>query len=713
MEHIIYTVLVFVLLLVSMYIIGRVIQQKILASMSILLSLPIGFLALNVLFFFIAVPISIVEQSATLLFTLYLGSFFVIFMGMCLFYVIRKLYIKDWVLFKTMRRMDKFVLCLILLMFFAHGILQIGFWNVDNSMSDNSFYVTIANVSIFQKHLYAINMADGLSQTTPIKAYLFSTYDLWVGFTAKIFMIHPAIFFRLIMPVMASLLSGIMYYLIFKFFLQKNSLIFMSIVFFLINIYFMGNYRGKLDDYNLNEWYLFFNYTGKVILRFFIIPFWLYLAMNWVQNTQDLKLSRLNENITFIFTTCFAAITFLIFSPGAKAYFPLMFITFIGTMVLVNRISWSQFFKYLSPFFLALPYVCIQVMSVIKKGTIGDIFYKIFTVENENFSLQNLLKYFVFYQEKNEYWYFYWDHILLVFLSIGSIIFFLFLRNTRKGKRLLHSLQEFFPNFSIYVIFGILFSMLYVLINYFPPIILLITSFGARFGYERTLGANMTEIYMIIFLVGIITYTAQKCSFKLVVIRRMLTFLLTTGLLFVYIFFPQRPMTYIFAMDASRRTSVKFKDDYYNGMFHWKKLLVNPYKIDAAAEELVDFFAEFAGKKIVAGSSNQFFGLTHVRNKSPDIAVIKTRFSDFKNEEDAAAAVLLRDYFSPWQNDYKTLQAQTTLTELRAAKERLNVNYIVVVKEFNNQEVASEILPKLQPMIIEQYSLQYFVILKV
>ena len=167
-------------------------------------------------------------------------------------------------------------------------------------------------------------------------------------------------------------------------------------------------------------------------------------------------------------------------------------------------------------------------------------------------------------------------------------------------------------------------------------------------------------------------------------------------------------------MDQERVARLRFQDDNYDGTFNFQRVADNPEKADDQALQLTAVLGELPGQKVVAGTINQFFGLSHVRVTHDDISVVKTRFTKYPTTEATNASFLLKYYFSPWEEKSKEYQEKYTVEDVNEALELFGVNYLVVVKSYKEQSDFGEMMAeRFTEKIVQRYETDDFYIFEI
>ena len=713
------------------YLLGKVTLQKLLPQASALLYIPFGFIIYEVLFFCISIgfiylhgawsTVVIVASSiigAILLLSLFLFNFK-----------------EEWQKIKKISKLKVGLLFILLLLGIGHGFIQIGFWNVDNAMSDNSFYVTVATSVMNNAHIFATNAADGMAQSLAYVDYLMATYEISVAYLAQVFGFHPAAFMRLVMPMWMSIATVLTIFTIFRQLLKKDILALIGVSVFFIFIYCSPNYKNSLNDYMLEEWFLYYYYIGKGITRYLVIPLLLSILISMREAfIADVPLKKLFKQSIALNIIGLAG---MVTSPAASLYYlAILFVYFLMLLFdkrcAIKKIVLTGF----STTITGILGLSFSLITRVMKGEVvsSDItpakdLLQFFGIHSENFNLAILQSFFINGNPSEEYWYPRWAHILIVFFAFIFLVAYSCYRLSqyRKTKKAQGAAvpqsftNRFFYQYNAAFFFGILVPIFYMVFYHLPPFVEILTLGINKFGFQRLVGSYPYELLMITLIIMMFLYFNQIITEKLshignyrypfqVICSVLAMYLLFSG----FIIFPERPFTYEYAMSQERRERLKFKDDYYDGTFNYQRLLANPYKLDYQAEQIVSILSQKTGEKIVVGTINQFFGLSHVRNYDNTIDVVKTRFSTYQDETLSDNAYLLKVYFSPWENKFSEYQKDNDTAKVKQAMQSFGVNYIVLIKNYKTaKNFGKDMIEQYKDIIVNVDETEQFYIVEI
>lgn len=688
------------------YLLGKPLLKALFPQASFLLYIPFGFVIYQVLFFFSA--ILFVYQHEPWVFVSLVAS---IVLCVVLIFSFMNFNFKEEVRrVRRLSRQQKAGILFLLFLGIVHGFLQVSFWNADNSMSDNSFYVSIATAAQNSEALFAINPADGMRTSILVTDYLMSTYEISLTYLAMVFGYHPAAFMRLIMPFWLSISTILIVFVIFQQLLQKDKLAYIGIVMYFIYFYFSPNYMSSLNDYALEEWFLYYYYVGKAAARYLVIPLLISLLI-YSKKYFDFGTMTMQRVMLHAFAFNILGLSAMIMSPAASLYYlAIMFIYFL--LLLVNeryhlrQVVALGLLSACSGIFGVLLSVWTKMISggeslAMETGGVQLTWKTFLGIDTKYFNFNILKKFFISGEPFDAGWYPRWPHIIVVvsFFLVLLVwgIYELSMRGAFK-KELLRVVnrkmptQHFFDDHKTLVFFGIFLPIIYLVFYHLPPFVEIITVIIAGFGFERLVGAYPYEIMMIALLIAGFVYFQRILLPKMIsgedekIFARLLTLLVCGIAGGIFIFVPLRPVTYVYAMSSERKEHLKFHDAYYNGSFNYQRLETNPYKLDYQAEQIVNKLSPIAGDKIVAGTINQFFGLSHVRNFDASIAVVRTRFSRYTDQRLADASYILRVYFSPWEAQFAEYHKRYSPEDITEALGIFNVNYLIVIKNDDNME---------------------------
>jgi|GEM_PF-3240481 len=691
--------------------------EKFKIKCSKLFCLPLGFITYQAIFWFLSVwmiylhlPWYILQWTAT-------GVFVII-----IFYIIKMIKIKysSNEMKKKIDTWSKIIMVALILFGLAHGLLQVGFWSSDNAMSDNSFYVSIATTVVDSPAMFSLNSADGMLGSQLMESYYMATYEVSIAFLSQIFLMSPASYMRIIMPITMSVNTLFVIYCLFKLFLKKSTTAFIGVVMFLVYMHTSPNYRNAINDYDLGEWFLLFYHVGKAYVRYLVIPSLIYLFAIIYQKIKTMEITTSADFQGIIVLLNVVGLAMVALSPGASLYYLSLIFVFCLILLLFTTLPFIRLLYFglctgfMGFFTLAISFIT-QYLSVGVSLTLtndtpetANIFLRLLGIKSDFFNIELLKGFFVRGELfSTEYWYLRWMHIFIMLLALISTLIWLyyriwiklsekrrnpFFRSKTVSDKLMQKIQYYqSSNIHDIIVFGCIFPILYILFTHLPPIVEVIGASLDIFVVQRIIGAYPYEIFVIIiiiFSVQIILdmdkimrkyYKSKQLKgiFANLAILKIIVPIIAFSLI---IFIPTRPLVYEQAADQERVSRLKFKDDYYSGKFDYKLLLANPERLDSQAYQLVQVLSEKSGDKIIAGTINQFFGISHVRNYDPSIKVVKTRFSVYDDKEKSDASWLLKIYFSPWEESFKRYQDNNSTEDVKKALKLFAVEYLIVIK---------------------------------
>ncbi|MGL5042312.1 MAG: DUF6077 domain-containing protein [Culicoidibacterales bacterium] len=703
------------LAIIAFTILGMAIGKKLLPQMSPLLYAPLGFIGYSSIFWLVSIGLMYTHQPWKILLVLVSLVLAIIYTSIIFF---EKKAIKQTI--KQLRGLKKqtvITVCIVVLIALVHGILQVGFWNVDNSMSDNSFYISIATAVTNSPAMLITNAGDGMLQGNTSAGYLISTYEVSMAYLAAIFGMHPAAFMRIIVPILMSLFSTLALFGVFKKLLKQDKLALIGILAFYFMLYFSPNSKSSLNDYSLEEWFLYYNYVGKVIVRYLVTPVFVCIMIYVYETLMGKRRMTKLALAKIILLFNLIAIAYIALSPGASMYYLSLLFIFLLLLLFSKTTNKKAIYLLSTGSIMAFAGVIISAVTtyVTKDGNVvahapaaGSSLLRFLGIGSKYFNL-NLLKSLFMNGQFSDYWYLIWGQILAV--SIGLIYLLSKLVQVIMGKdkrqRPPTKSALFWKKRSAILFFGVIFPFVYLIFTHLPPIVEVVSTILDVFVHSRLVGVYPYEIMGITVIITGITYICEitlgklKQKFKYpaqVIISMALIYVMVL----VFLLIPARPMTYVHTMSTERRSRLKFQDEYYNGMFNYQRLEKNPYKLDRSAQQLVDIISPKQGKKVVMGTINQFFGLSHVRNFDGDIQVVKTRFSKYKDKELEDASYMLKIYFSPWEKDNLETMRKNTDDDVKKALKLFDVNYLVVIKSYKEDKTfGANMGTKFKDIIVE------------
>lgn len=714
-------IVVFIICITLSYFLGKYFLTRLFPESSALLYMPFGFIVYEVLFFFLAVGFVYLHGSWHIL--VILAS---IVIGLICLWTLVKANIKEEIMrIKQIPKVRLIAIVIVVLIGLAHGIIQIGFWNADHAMSDNSFYISVATSVLNNDQMFAINAADGMIQATVINDYFLSPFEISLSFLAQIFQLHPATFIRIITPVWMSLAIFLTVFCVFRQLLKKDKYALIAIFLYVFIFYYSPNYKNKINDYMLEEWFMSYLYLGKVIVRYLVIPFLFSLMIQTkqafnhaTQTTRRLILQACGYNII--------GLAALVCSPAACLYYLAIMLLYFMFLLINKKYPIKQVLivglgSALSGVAGAIGILVTKIMSdggVANASESDPSWLRFLGINSEHFNLDTLKNFFISGVIGEENWYPRFPHIaIFVFAIIAIIIFINIKRKQKKISPKKTPTEQFFAEYDTLIFLGIALPVCYAIFYHLPPIIEIVVSVIATFGFQRLVGSYPYEIMMIALLIISVVYINDVLLTRAKHMRRktkkqlklVATSMITTLCLTCFILAPTRVSVYQHAMSQERRDRLKFQDDYYMGVFNYQLLLTNPYKLDYQAEQLVSVLSAIPGSKIVAGSINQFFGLSHLRTYDNTISIVRTRFSRYADSQTANYAYQLKIYFSPWEERYDEYQEKYSIEHIKMALKTFDTNYLVLIKEHKtNQTFGEDMLVMYDDIIVNVYETEQF-----
>ncbi|GBU10404.1 hypothetical protein AwErysi_00200 [Erysipelotrichaceae bacterium] len=675
------------------FLLGALVLKLLFKDASKLLFAPFGFIVFQVIFWILSIALIYSHQSFSLLLIIVSIMLIAIFAVALKQFDIKQL--RNW--YYATSNPSKSILVVIILLGICHGILQIGFWNVDNSMSDNGFYVSIATAMASSKAMWTTNPGSGMEMGSIQATYMISTYETSIAYLAKISLLHPAIYMRIIMPVIMSLLSFQSILLLFRKILKKEKFALIGILAFILLLYYAPNYKSSLNDYSLEEWFLYYNHVGKSVLRYLVMPITFIIFIEIYEANTKRDSLGLNAVYSYMMLLAIVGIGYITLSPGGAVYFLALEAVFLLLLFFKKRTKKSDVMILGLSSITGFAGLLIAYMttSLEKKSSmpIHELSKLRFLGYGSEYYNKELFQNFLLSGEFDGYWYLRFGQALFIaLLLISGIIFGItFLKNKIIIRKKRQATVEFFwSDKKTLLFFSLGFPLLYVIFTHAPPIVEIVSEKLAVFGHQRLVGIYPYEIMGIALVIMGVNYFTVMCTSKCNIgIRPKLQAIVALSsaclLVICFIMLPARPFTYQYALESERHERLKFKDSYYDGRFDYMRLLENPYRLDNAATQITSVISPKSGKKVVAGTTNQFFGLTHVRNYDANIQVVRTRFSQYADAEYADASYLLRTYFSPWDNEHENITKTHTIKEVKEAITLFDVDYLVVLKNYKDQ----------------------------
>lgn len=692
----------------AFYLLGYICLNPFFKKIPKTLYLPFGFLMYQTIFWFGSI-IGVYQhwpwKKMFLIVSIVFGVVFLFFGSICVWKKIRMMEKST----KSWRKKINLWFILVILLGVIHGIIQIGFWNTDHSLSDNSFYVSLATATQNSPAVLAVNPADGMVQSNVWVNYFIATYELSVTYLSQFTSYSPAATMMLVIPIIASISSAIIFWELFKKFIRRDDYAFLGLFIFYITIYYSFNYRGNINDYHLDEWFTFYFYTGKVLLRYIALPTFIYLFMNIYELFTLHGKKEGKRLVPYIVLVNAMSISFYALSPIGSIYVVSLLGVFYLLLLIVKRQQIKRVFVFTTSGIMAIAGLVISFLTqsnLDQNTTLPSVakssFLSVFGVGSEHVNLESYASFLYQKNESVDYQFYRWSHIVFLIILVGAIIlgiYYIVRHKKKDGKRLKRCITQLQEQYPLLLPFGLYFPLLFLFLMLSPPVMHIVSTKLYVFTYTRLVGSYIYEIVAIVWIIVLIQtiingivcgVTDLRGNKRISLLNSIAVTLAMLLIVDIYILFPERPSIYRQAMDQERVSRLRYKDDYYNGTFNYKLLEQNPEKSDAQAQQIADALKDISGDKIVMGTINQFFGLSHVRIEDSSIKVVKTRFTNYNEQELTDASLLLRYYLSPWDKKFDEYQEEYTIDDVDEALKTFGVEYLIVIKSYKEHDTFGE-----------------------
>ncbi|TLG71109.1 DUF6077 domain-containing protein [Culicoidibacter larvae] len=611
-----------------------------------------GFVILCAFFWIISVPMQLLHVSWTA-FYIVMTVTLLVFIGAQVF-----LYFK-WRGKQSFNYKRLFPLIPVLIVIAIHLFINLGAWNPDNAYGDNLFYISQSLQQIGSNSIYYLEPSTGvLGNYLPV-TYLFSSWELLIAYLAVTFQLDVAIITSVAAQIIIVSIAYISVYSLAYTLFKKRAVAIWSVVFLFISILFSYNTTGKLEEYLLDGWFLFFAHVGKVGFKYIVIVGFFELFVLAFQRRKVLA----TFGIQFV-------VAFTVYILAGNSFSQLAFVNqfillaLFTFLMIFYKIKWRNF-KYL--LIALIPSIGSLLLFL---GT-TNLWEKIINIFSENSQLfpaaadaaensTSLISDWLV-QISNFFGNYYW-YVPFYFIIVMLIIVFACVNYLSKKKIQMISAKEESNVFFFYVVFPLTF----LAITLFNPWVMKILIFGViEFGYKRLLGNLMLNIFVIMFLVwGVYIYTSLLVSKKWHWIWNVVV---AAGIL-LFALFPSRLSLYQYSKTEERLDNRKYVSVTFDGQIDYQKLLDNPYKLDQVTIDIGDYMVAKPEGTLALIEYNMFYGPTYLRNYIQNIEVFNTRYTKFQDDEKQAAYKRLNAFVTK-QELYDNVQADLLEQE---------INYVIV-----------------------------------
>lgn len=380
--------------------------------------------------------------------------------------------------------------------FYVLAIIIIIFQIINSSMlfkqdADDSFYVSWANEAKELDSMYDKSPNTGLEETSFDYKYLLNTWEIYGGFTARMFNMNTPTLFHTAYPIIYIIISYIAYYLILRKVLNnKNTgvaLFTLTLIFLFsgISVRFKGMFLlGRI-------------YQGKSILLNIIIPFVMYEFLNYP------KIQK--ENYIVLIFTYIAAISF---NPITIWLLSLVYGIFLLTILIKRnfKVFCKSLITLLPIIFISFIYIliistkCVDIKSI----TSAELFswtgtFKLFMNEGKLIFLMYIISFIIVLIKGNEK-----QRIISVYFTILVCLCVInpFLKNIYIKVVTTATYWRLFWLLPIELTIAIATTIIYEKLNYkalkylFVALIVLLIVFLGKYAYKEELGFTKHQNFM-------------------------------------------------------------------------------------------------------------------------------------------------------------------------------------------------------------------------
>lgn len=380
--------------------------------------------------------------------------------------------------------------------FYVLAIIIIIFQIINSSMlfkqdADDSFYVSWANEAKELDSMYDKSPNTGLEETSFDYKYLLNTWEIYGGFTARMFNMNTPTLFHTAYPIIYIIISYIAYYLILRKVLNnKNTgvaLFTLTLIFLFsgISVRFKGMFLlGRI-------------YQGKSILLNIIIPFVMYEFLNYP------KIQK--ENYIVLIFTYIAAISF---NPITIWLLSLVYGIFLLTILIKRnfKVFCKSLITLLPIIFISFIYIliistkCVDIKSI----TSAELFswtgtFKLFMNEGKLMFLMYIISFIIVLIKGNEK-----QRLISVYFTILVCLCVInpFLKNIYIKVVTTATYWRLFWLLPIELTIAIATTIIYEKLNYkalkylFVALIVLLIVFLGKYAYKEELGFTKHQNFM-------------------------------------------------------------------------------------------------------------------------------------------------------------------------------------------------------------------------
>lgn len=486
-------IILVVLYTIYMYYRTGVLLKKIINSNNIKLGTTIlyGFILTFAIFETVNIPFILIGKNTT-------KVVYLIFLMLNLLYVILSYLIKPKIKKYNFIQNVKVIKPKINVetIFYVLTIIIIIFQIINSSMlfkqdADDSFYISWANEAKELDSMYDKYPNTGLEATSFDYKYLLNTWEMYGGFTARMFNMNTPTLFHTAYQIIYIIISYIAYYLVLKKVLNNKNT---SIALFILTIIFL--FSGVSARFK-GMFLLGRIYQGKSILLNIIIPFVMYEFLNYP------KIQK--ENYIVLIFTYISAISF---NPITIWLLSLVYGIFLLTMLIKRnfKVFCKSLITLLPIIFISAIYILIILTkgTNIKEITSTELFswtetFKLFMNEGKIIFLMYIISFIIVLIKGNEK-----QRLISVYFTVLVCLFVInpVLKNVYIKVVTTATYWRLFWLLPIELTIAIATTIIYEKLNYkalkyiFVAFILVLIVFSGKYAYKEELGFTKHQNFM-------------------------------------------------------------------------------------------------------------------------------------------------------------------------------------------------------------------------
>lgn len=486
-------IILVVLYTIYMYYRTGVLLKKIINSNNIKLGTTIlyGFILTFAIFETVNIPFILIGKNTT-------KVVYLIFLMLNLLYVILSYLIKPKIKKYNFIQNVKVIKPKINVetIFYVLTIIIIIFQIINSSMlfkqdADDSFYISWANEAKELDSMYDKYPNTGLEGTSFDYKYLLNTWEMYGGFTARMFNMNTPTLFHTAYQIIYIIISYIAYYLVLKKVLNNKNT---SIALFILTIIFL--FSGVSVRFK-GMFLLGRIYQGKSILLNIIIPFVMYEFLNYP------KIQK--ENYIVLIFTYISAISF---NPITIWLLSLVYGIFLLTMLIKRnfKVFCKSLITLLPIIFISAIYILIILTkgTNIKEITSTELFswtetFKLFMNEGKIIFLMYIISFIIVLIKGNEK-----QRLISIYFTVLVCLFVInpVLKNVYIKVVTTATYWRLFWLLPIELTIAIATTIIYEKLNYkalkyiFVAFILVLIVFSGKYAYKEELGFTKHQNFM-------------------------------------------------------------------------------------------------------------------------------------------------------------------------------------------------------------------------